>query len=293
MSDARIHDLGFRAYGGERRPPATAALDLGLHAVQRVLGLRRQFRHKILPLVVVLVAFVPAVVFVGLAAFLPEDLLEEDILPSYADYGGIVTFAIVLFASFVAPEALVTDRRTGMFGLYLAAPLTRTSYTLAKLGAVVALMAIITTGPQLLMLVAFTLEGAGPSLPFEGVELLGRILVAGGLTAVLYASVSLALSTLTTRRGVASAVVALFLLVSQVTIVGFVDSADLSPWLYLLDLQDLAVETGARVLDQPLDEPPVRIDELSNAALLGGVGGWTALGTGFCLWRIHRAEVIR
>lgn len=293
MSDARIHDLGFRAYEGERRPPVSAAVDLGLHAVQRVLGLRRQFRHKVLPLVVVAIAFVPAVVFVGLAAFLPENLLEEDILPNYADYGGLVTFSIVLFAAFVAPEALVTDRRTGMFGLYLAAPLTRTSYTLAKLGAVVAVMAIITTGPQLLMLVAFTLEGAGPSLPFEGLELLGRILAAGSLTATLYGAVALALSTLTTRRGVASALVALFLLVSQVTVVGFVQSADLSPWLYLLDLQDLAVETGSRVLDQPLDEPPDRIGELSNTAVVGGVLAWIALGTGVCLWRVRRAEVIR
>lgn len=293
MSDARIHDLGYRRFEGERRPPSAATVDLALHTIQRVLGLRRQFRHKIAPIIVVALAFVPAVVFVGLAAFLPEDLLEEDILPGYADYGGIVTFAVVLFASFAAPEAIVTDRRTGMFGLYLAAPLTRTSYTVAKVGAIVAVMLVITTGPQLLMLVAFSIEGAGPGVPFGTLELLLRILAVGLLTGAVYASVALALSTSTSRRGVASAIVVLFLLVSTVSVVAFVDAADASPWLYLLNLQDLVVEMGSRIYDERIDEPAPRISELPDLAVIGAPIAWAALATLVCWLRIRRAPVTR
>lgn len=293
MSDARIHDLGYRRYEGERRQPSAATVDLALHTIQRVLGLRRQFRHKVAPILVVALAFVPAVVFVGLAAFLPEDLLREDILPGYAEYGGIVTFAVVLFASFAAPEAVVTDRRTGMFGLYLAAPLTRTSYTVAKVGAVVAVMLVITTGPQLLMLVAFSIEGAGPGVPFGTLELLVQILAVGTLTAAVYASVALALSTLTSRRGIASAIVVLFLLVSTVSVVAFVDAADASPWFYLLNLQDLVVEMGARIYGDGLDEPAPRISELPDAAVIGAPIVWAILSASMCWLRIRRAPVTR
>jgi len=65
---AQIHDLGYREYDGPRAGVGHAMVSLGLHAVQRVLGLKRAARHKVLPAIVILVAFIPAMVFVGLAA---------------------------------------------------------------------------------------------------------------------------------------------------------------------------------------------------------------------------------
>ena len=56
---ARIYDVGYRSYDGPRRPPWWAVLTVALHAIQRVLGLRRSFRHKILPALAIVIAFLP------------------------------------------------------------------------------------------------------------------------------------------------------------------------------------------------------------------------------------------
>ena len=114
MPEARIVDRGYRAYEGERRGLRGAMTSLALHSVQRVLGLKRPFRYKVLPLIAAALAFIPALVFVGLAAFLPEPLL--DALPTYADSYGFIVAAIVVFVAFVAPEVLCTDRRSGCSG---------------------------------------------------------------------------------------------------------------------------------------------------------------------------------
>lgn len=186
MSDgARIHDLGFRTYDGERHGTSSAVWALAVHATQRVLGLKRQARHKVFPVIVIVIAFIPAVVLVGISAFIPAGTLTDGFRPSYGEYFGFTSMALVLFSAFVAPEALCTDRRTGMLSLYLASPLTRTTYVLAKLGAVCAVLAVLTMGPQLLMLVANTIEGTGPADPVEFASLLGRIVSTGVITAAL------------------------------------------------------------------------------------------------------------
>ena len=64
-----------------------------------------------------------------------------------------------------APEVLCPDRRTGMLGLYLASPLTRDTYLLAKAAAVAGAARLVTLGPPLLLLVAFILQGLGPDGP--------------------------------------------------------------------------------------------------------------------------------
>ena len=48
------------AYDGPRKPPAWALVTVWRHTVQRVLGLRRSFRHKVLPGIALVIAFVPA-----------------------------------------------------------------------------------------------------------------------------------------------------------------------------------------------------------------------------------------
>src|SRR3712207_8505042 len=58
---------------------------------------------------------------------------DTAVLPTYHEYYGFITAAIVVFVALVGPEVLCPDRRDGMLGMYLASPLTRDSYLGAKL----------------------------------------------------------------------------------------------------------------------------------------------------------------
>jgi hypothetical protein len=154
VSDARILDRGYRRYDGPRRGARGAVASLTRQSALRALGLRRTFWAKVFPLLSAVIAYLPATVFVGIAALFPDELLDPDaVIPGYADYYGFITAAIVVFVALVGPEVLCPDRRDGMLGLYLASPLTRDTYLLAKALAVVPVLAIVTVGPPLLLLV--------------------------------------------------------------------------------------------------------------------------------------------
>jgi len=156
VTEARIHDAGYRRYTGVRLGPSQAIRSLTRHTAQRVMGLRRPARYKALPFLVVLIAYLPAAVFVGLAAFLPHQLRGQ--LPKVSDYYGFVTAAIVLFVAFVAPESMCPDRKYRTLSLYLAAPLDSLSYLRAKAQAVVAILALVTVGPPVLMLIGLAVK---------------------------------------------------------------------------------------------------------------------------------------
>lgn len=281
---ARIYDVGYRSYDGPRRGPSWALVTLWRHTLQRVLGLHRSFRHKVLPGIALVIAFLPALIFAGISAFLPVDPIVEDILPSYGEYVGFITMALVLFASFVAPEALCTDRRSGMLDLYLAGPLDVTRYLAAKWAAVAGVMLVMTIGPQLFLLIAFSIEDAGPSLA-ETPLLLGKIAVSGIGVAAVYTALAMGVSSLTSRRAVAAVSTVLLLLVPPIVVGVTTESAGAPDELALLSASGVALDFAARVFDglrRPLeaDEP---IERLSSGLVVGALLAWIALGALVCV----------
>lgn len=292
MSDARIHDLGYRAYEGERAGVSWAMTSLGVHAMRRVLGLKRAARHKVLPAMAILIAFVPAIVFVGMAAFLPDSLLEEGLLPTYGEYYGFILTSIYLFASFVAPEAICTDRRTGMLALYLASPLDRTTYVVSKMAAVAATLLLITLLPLVFLLVAYAIEGGGPDGVDGFVTTLARILAVGLLTAVYFAALTAAVSAFTTRRGIASAAIVVVLLVPGIvvgTILGATDAAD--EWA-LLSIAELPFRASQHLLGDRADAERGIESVDGNLATLATVA-FAAVFAAITWWRYQQIEVDR
>ncbi len=247
---AQIHDLGYREYDGTRAGVAWAMTSLGVHAIQRVLGLKRAARHKVLPVLVILMAFVPGLVFVGMAAFLPTQLLEEDILPTYGEYYGFIVVVMWLFTSFVAPEAICTDRRTGMLALYLSSPLNRTTYIVSKIAAVTITMLSITLLPTLFLLIAYSIEGAGPDGVTNFAELIVRIGAAGMIIAIYFAAFSAMVSSLTPRKSIASAAIVISFLISGIISSALIDGADFDDRIALINVATLPIRSAMFVLGE-------------------------------------------
>lgn len=290
-SDARILDRGYRHYDGPRFGLAHTVRAATLHGIQRVLGIKRTIWQKIVPVGAIAMAYIPAIVFVGLAALLTEDLITEDVLPSYAEYYGFVTAAIVVFAAFVAPELLCTDRRTGMIGLYLASPLDRDRYLLAKGLAVGLILMIVTVGPLLLLLVSYTLEGEGPDDPLHFLTTLLRI-VAGGLgISALHGSLSLGVSSFTERRAVASAAIVVLLLGTGVLAESLV-AAGATPYLYVLDLPSLPFVLVTRIWGETIAEGE-EINDVATAVVVAANVAWTLLFLAIARTNVHRLQVTR
>lgn len=285
---ARLFGLGYRGYDGPRLSPRWAIVALGVFTIRRVLGLGRGARHKVLPAVVLLVAFAPALVSVAFAALLKD--IESDQLITYGEYTFIIGSALALFAALIAPEALCPDRRSGMLALYLAGPLDRNRYLLAKGSAVYLVMLAMSLGSLLFMYLAFVVAGFGPSAS-ETPKLLLQILASGLATGIAYAALSLATASFTTRRAVAAVAVILLLLVPDIAVRAAIESGAPDA-LSLLGMPAVVYELSYRIFGEakPGDTPITRV---STELVLAGFFMWTGLSAAVCWLRYRRIEAFR
>lgn len=288
MADARIVDRGYRPYDGPRKGVEGAVRTLAWHSALRALGLRRSVWSKVFPLLSVAIAYLPAFVFVGMASLVPQELATgAGLLPDYPDYYGFISIAIVIFVALVGPEVLCTDRRDGMLSMYLASPLNRTTYLVAKVVAVLPVLALVTLGPPLLLLVGLTLADAGPSGVGDFLLILIRVILSGIAISTVYTALSLAAASLTDRRAVASAGVILLLLVTSVATVTLVELAA-SEQLMLLNLLFVPFELVSRIYGEVGAAPGI-----GTAALVVANLAWALAGGAVVWFRYQRLQVTR
>ena len=291
---AQIYDRGYRRYEGERTGVFGAMASTFRHTVARILGLRRPARAKILPIIVIALAYFPAITFVGIGALLPKRI-SKAAFPGYAAYYGFIVAAILLFAAFVAPEALCPDRRNRLLGVYLTSPLSRRTYVLSKIAAVMACISGVTVAPVLIMAVAKSLQGTGPG-PGDLVVLIGRILLSGTLLAAFYTTGSLATASLTDRKGFAAAgnVLAAIVTSSVAAVLrrnaahGFDFTSGKGDWSLVLDFANLPLELVQRIYGERGNYAGASTVILAAAAL-----AWMTIALGVLFWRYSRIEVSR
>ena len=298
---ARIIDRGYRSYDGPRTGLVGAVRSVVRYSMRHTLGLGRPARHKMLPWLAVVIAVVPAVVFVGLAVVLNVDLIVEEILPDYHEYYGFITVSLFFYCGIVVPDILVADRRNGMLPLYLSTPLQRWSYLVSKALAVVLTLAVITVGPVLFLLVAYTIEGSGPDGLIEWLKIFVRIIAAGAAISAAFTAASLAVASLTDRRAFAAVGVILLLWGSGGITLALVEGAEMTEHIYAFDLGGISDELKQRIyaVEPPRAPgenefaPGLQRSQLSTLFVAGANLAWVALGAGVVWWRYRRLALSR
>jgi len=216
-----VYDRGYRPYEGKRGRRGAATVALYKASVRRALGLRRSWRQKVAPFVLLGVVTIPAIVNVGIAYVTRNDVFTNgrvrvEII-TYREYVG-VSSALLLFVALVAPDVICPDRRQHVLPLLFARPMNGVDYVAAKLGAIASILFAFSLLPQVVLFVGNMFVSNSALDYFTGhAAVLWKVPIAVFLLAIFYAVVGVAISSLSDRRIVAGASIIGLLLVTSIT----------------------------------------------------------------------------
>ena len=151
-SGGAVYDRGYRPYEGPRGRRVAATLALFKASVRRALGIRRSWRQKTAPFLLLAVVTLPAVVNIGIGYVTRGRLTDRFEIITYRDYVG-VSSALLLFIAVVAPDVVCPDRRQRVLPLLFSRPLVGLDYVAAKVGAIIAILFAFSFIPQLVLFI--------------------------------------------------------------------------------------------------------------------------------------------
>lgn len=221
-----VYDRGYRPYDGPRGGRSAARYALYRSSIRRALGLRRSWRQKVAPFVLLGIVTIPAVVSVGVA-YLARDQANRQIeIITYREYVG-VSSALLLFVALTAPDIICPDRRQRVLPLLFARPLTGVDYMLAKVGALFSILFAFSFLPQVVLFVGQALvSDSALDYTRDNLGVLWRVPLAVAVLAFYYAVIGIAIASLCNRRIVAGASLIGLFLVSSVTAAVLVDDVE-------------------------------------------------------------------
>jgi ABC-2 type transport system permease protein len=222
-----VYDRGYRPYEGKRGGQRSATLALYRASMRRALGLRRSWRQKLFPWVLLAIVTIPAAVNVGIAYVTRDSPVEDFTFITYREYVG-VSSALLLFVALTAPDIICPDRRQRVLPLIFARPLTGRDYVTAKLGAMFTILFAFGFLPQVVLFVGQMLVSTDGSLHYlrDNADVLWKVPIAVAALAAYYSAFGLAISAFTTRRIVAGASFIGVLLISSAVAGILVESKD-------------------------------------------------------------------
>src|SRR2546425_751972 len=100
-----IYDRGYRPYEGPRGGRRATTLALYKASIRRALGLRRSWRQKVAPFVLLGIVTVPAIVNVGIKYVTRHRITEQIEFITYREYVG-VSSALLVFVALTAPDII-------------------------------------------------------------------------------------------------------------------------------------------------------------------------------------------
>jgi ABC-2 type transport system permease protein len=212
-----VYDRGYRPYDGVRGRRGAATYALYKASIRRALGIRRSWRQKIAPFVLLGVVTIPAIVNVGIGYVTRDRLVDRLEIITYRDYVG-VSSALLLFVALVAPDVMCPDRRQRVLPLMFARPLTGIDYVVAKVGAISSILFAFSFLPQVVLFIGNMLVSDSAADYFTGhLDVLWKVPFAVLILAVYYAVVGVAIASLSDRRIVAGAGIIGLLLITSIS----------------------------------------------------------------------------
>ncbi len=231
-SGGAVYDRGYRPYEGPRGRRVAATLALFKASVRRALGIRRSWRQKTAPFLLLAVVTMPAIVNIGIGYVTRDRLTDRIEIITYRDYVG-VSSALLLFIAVVAPDVVCPDRRQRVLPLLFSRPLMGIDYVAAKVGSIIAILFAFSFIPQMVLFIGNMLVSDSALDYFTGhLDVLWKVPLAVAVLSVHYAVIGVAIASLTDRRIVAgAAVIGLFLVTSIASgvLVGDFSSGEGSP----------------------------------------------------------------
>ena len=229
-----IFDRGYLHYAGPRLGIPAAIWALARYSMARAIGIRRPWTAKIIPLLIYAAVLIPVALAIGIRAFVPAFNFL-----TYGQFFGAIFILEGIFVALIAPEMVSTDRHDRMLPLYFSRPIGRNAYVLAKLLGTGLLTLSISLLPVVIMWVGNVLLAQDPSLAFrEGLDDLGKIVVAGVLIAFYLGAIGLMISSFTGRKSVAVGVIVLGFVISESLSLALSealrDQPDLERWMFVL-----------------------------------------------------------
>ena len=297
-----IYDLGYQHYDGPRLGRWSVIRTLAAFSFRTAFGTGRGSKSQIIPYLVLLLVYMPAVIMVGMASALGQPQMI-----SYAQYLPAVTFFLALFTAAQSAEVIVTDRQYGVLSLYLSRALNVNDYIAAKLIAFTGALLVLTLGPQLVLFSGKILIAAAPWDAFKNNYKDLWPILGGTMLAACYMSfIGLALASFAARRAYAAAsVIAFFVFMPAVANIARVIITDPDDRRYAVLANPFVVITGfanwlfdvqvnLRVPNQFGARGTART--LARAALPGEYYLYVMLGTcvvalGLLILRYRRTEV--
>jgi ABC-2 type transport system permease protein len=284
-----IYDRGYRHYEGPREGRGRRVRAIVVAGVRRALGLKRNWKAKVIPWGLLVLAFGPVFAFIGVRVLVGEAVGE---FLGYGRYLRIVAGLLLLFAATAGPELLCPDRRQNVLALIFTRPVTRVDYLLAKLAALLLVVGLIAVVPLLVLFLGNTLTADSAATYLRGnLDDLGRILLAGGALTVFYSVVALAAASLTDRRALATAGLLGVLLGSSAlaNILFFTTRFDGRRWFALLSLGGAPGRFVDWLFGDGFDPGTLAQQAgITGPAYLAEMGVVVAVAGGVLAWRILR-----
>ncbi len=239
-NQSNIYDLGYRHYEGERIGRRGTLLTLYIHGLRSAFGLGRRASSKIFPFGLAIIAFVPAIIQLGVGAIVNGIDQHVDLF-KHEDYFDYIRVILVLFCAAVAPELVGRDQRNRTLSLYFSRAVSRVDYTAAKFAALTTAMLTLTLGPQLVLFIGNGLAADDLSgYASDNADLILPIIAASVVTAATIAAIGLVIAAHLPRRAYSTAtIVGAFILSSAVANI-LMETADASVARYALLVSPVA-----------------------------------------------------